>query len=122
MFTKRLVALISLSLLSCLLTVSHPAAQQRENTLAKQVFGIFQESCAECHGDQGEDKDKFWLNYQAMIKEGTVIPGKPDTSLVYTIVKSGKMPQGRPPLPTDQIADIRKWISEGAPDWNLNNE
>lgn len=122
MFTRKSVALLSFSLLGCLLTFYHPAAQQRGNMLAKQVFGIFQESCAECHGDHGEDRDQFWLNYQAMLKSGTVIPGKPDDSLVYTIVKSEKMPRGGPKLPAAQIAAIREWISQGAPDWNLNTE
>lgn len=122
MLTKKPVALLTFTLTSCLFTFNHPAARQVGSAQAKKVFGILKASCEECHGDHGEDKDKFWLNYQEMIKDGTVVPGKPDTSLVYTIVKSGKMPQGGSQLSATQIADIKKWISEGAPDWNPNKE
>ena len=102
--------------------VYQPLAQQTGNPLAQKVFKIFQENCAECHDDQGEDKDKFWINYQAMIKDQNVIPGKPDDSPVYTAVKSEKMPRDAPALSADQIAAIKEWITAGAPDWSLKND
>ena len=100
----------------------HPAAQQAGNPLALKVFDILRENCAECHGDNGEDKDKFWLNYQSMLKDKLVIPGKPDDSSVYTVVKSEKMPRDAPASSAEQIAAIKEWILAGAPDWNLKND
>ena len=51
-----------------------------------------------------------------------VAPGDPDNSyLVWKIegrpeIVGDRMPRGRPPLPAAQIAAIRQWIADGAPD------
>lgn len=51
-----------------------------------------------------------------------VAPGDPDSSyLVWKIegrpeIVGAQMPRGRPPLPPEQIAAIRQWITDGAQD------
>ncbi len=117
MLVKKSIVLLLFCFLS-LTAFSTPAARQKENPQAKQAFDILQASCANCHDDQGDDKDKFWLNYPAMLKEGTVVPGKPDASLLYTIVKSEKMPRDGAKLTAAQLNVIREWILAGAPTWN----
>jgi hypothetical protein len=42
-----------------------------------------------------------------------VIAGKPDSSLLYQKLKTGKMPPAGK-LPADQFELVKKWIAQGA--------
>jgi hypothetical protein len=42
-----------------------------------------------------------------------LVPGKPDASLLYTMVSSKEMPPSQP-LAADEITTLRKWIEDGA--------
>src|SRR5688572_1566565 len=43
-----------------------------------------------------------------------IVPGKPDKSLLFTMVESGEMPRREKKLSREQIALIKKWIASGA--------
>jgi hypothetical protein len=43
-----------------------------------------------------------------------MIPGNADRSLLWQRVKSGGMPQKRPPLPAEEKETLRRWIAAGA--------
>lgn len=45
-----------------------------------------------------------------------VVPGDPDKSTLYTLVKSGEMPYGSSPLPDGDVQKIYDWIKAGARD------
>ena len=104
-----------------ILTVSSstvPAQQQ----IALDTYAIFQQSCLICHGPNGAYKETLLMEHDILIKEGTVIPGNPDASLLYDRVigtpgSGPQMPLGQPPLSPQAIDTIRNWILAGAPDW-----
>lgn len=45
-----------------------------------------------------------------------VTPGEPDSSVLYLLVESGTMPARGGRLTSTQVAAIKKWIENGAPD------
>jgi hypothetical protein len=60
------------------------------------------------------------LDRAAIIRTGKVVPGRPEDSLLFQRVTGAVapiMPAGGAKLADDDIATIRRWIDEGAPDW-----
>jgi hypothetical protein len=51
---------------------------------------------------------------EAMIAAGVVVPGKPQTSLLYAVVANDAMPPGPAKLSPGEKARIHPWISLGA--------
>src|ERR687888_2159937 len=82
------------------------------------VLGVLQARCIKCHGGE---KPKAGLSLTSLEgvsrggKRGPVIaPGKPEGSLLWQMVREGKMPP-KQPLPEAERAALRQWIEEGAP-------
>lgn len=118
MLAKKFIALLFFILaVSFFFTLDHPRAEQDKAKLAQSAFAVFKQYCIECHGEDGKEKHTFLLEYKAMIEERKLVPGKPDESLVYQVIVSGKMPQDSEKLPDPDIATIKEWILAGAPDW-----
>jgi len=72
--------------------------------------------CLECHGS--ERKGELDLRTEATAIEGgesgtCIEPGSPDESLLFEYVAGEQMPPEKP-LAADEIADLKKWIAEGA--------
>ena len=65
------------------------------------------------------------MEHNALIEEGSVVPGNPDASELYnrllTTDIAKRMPLGQPQLPLQSIATIRNWILAGAPDWAITS-
>jgi mono/diheme cytochrome c family protein len=92
------------------------------------VWPILQEKCVTCHGPL-DDFGKLRLDSkERMLKGGergkTLVPGKPEESLMYTRVALPPddldiMPAEGEPLDKEQVETIRRWIAEGAEfgDW-----
>ena len=82
---------------------------------------IFEQSCLICHGPDGAYKETLLIEHNALIQNGTVVPGNPDASELYkrlvTTDAAKRMPLGQPQLSTQAIDTIRNWILAGAPDW-----
>lgn len=70
------------------------------------VKQILDRSCAACHD--------WTATHERIIKEGGVVPGKPDQSKLYTQIASDAMPLSGPKLSADEKAFIRGWIQAGA--------
>ena len=113
---QRGIALVSL--LMCVVGSHNISAQQQ---IALDTYAIFQQSCLICHGPDGAYKESLLMEHNALIENGSVVPGNPDASELYDrllITDTAKrMPLGQPQLPAQSINTIRNWILAGAPDW-----
>ena len=124
MFKRYLVAckrhhLITLiGLLIFIVGSQNVLAQQQ---IAQDAHAIFEQSCLICHGPDGAYKETLLIEHNALIQNGTVVPGNPDASELYnrllTTDAAKRMPLGQPQLSTQAVDTIRNWILAGASDW-----
>lgn len=92
----------------------------------KQIRPILQGACHGCHQPAKAKGGYVMTAYTALLKGGddagtAIVPGKPEESaLVKSIIPGpdgkAEMPQKGDPLKPEEIALIRRWISEGATD------
>ena len=110
------IALISLLMLIMASQTVYPQQQ-----IAQDAYAIFEQSCFICHGPAGSYKETLLIEHNALIENGTVVPGNPNASELYnrllTTDTATRMPLGQPQLSTQAIDTIRNWILAGAPDW-----
>ncbi|HET9218478.1 MAG TPA: cytochrome c, partial [Terriglobia bacterium] len=102
--------------------VSRASRQGDGSSSASQVFAIFEKRCASCHGDTGSARTYMLLERAAMVRTGKVVPGRAEDSLLFQRVTGAVgpiMPAGGVKLGDDDIAIIRRWIDEGAPEWTV---
>ena len=92
-----------------------------QQQIAQDAYAIFEQSCLICHGPDGAYKETLLIEHNALIQNGTVVPGNPDASELYnrllTTDAAKRMPLGQPQLSTQAIDTIRNWILADAPDW-----
>ena len=90
-----------------------------------KVRPVLVEHCYECHNSSGKAKGKLALDYRDGVLKGgsegpSVVPGKPDESLLLQSVRHEfddlEMPKNNPRLADSIAADLAKWITMGAPD------
>ena len=124
MFKRYLVAckrhhLITLTGLLIFIVGSQNISAQQQ--IAQDAHAIFQRSCLICHGPDGAYKETLLIEHNALIQNGTVVPGNPDASELYnrllTTDAAKRMPLQQPPLSAQAINTIRNWVLAGAPDW-----
>jgi cytochrome c/WD40 domain-containing protein len=93
-------------------------------SFTRDIAAIFVEKCIACHGPKNAESEYRLDSYEQLRKVGAsgeppIVPGKPDSSLLYRLVNSGdkeeRMPQEGKALATEQIAVLRRWIESGAP-------
>ena len=122
MFKRYLVAckqhrLALICLLILIVSSQFVSAQQQ---IAQNAYAIFEQNCFICHGPSGSHKESLLIEYNALIQNGTVVPGNPNASELYsrliTTDTAKRMPLGSQ-LSTQAINTIRNWILAGAPDW-----
>jgi mono/diheme cytochrome c family protein len=80
---------------------------------------IFQASCTGCHGPDTRIKEMNLSSLDGALKGSesgpVIVPGKPDESRLYQMVRDRKMPPGKTHLTDQQVASIRSWIESLAP-------
>lgn len=81
---------------------------------------ILDDRCISCHGEARAFADVDLSRYDSMFDYSLYFspittPNDPDNSSVYTTVVNGSMPPG-PNLSEEEIAFIKRWIEEGAPE------
>ena len=89
----------------------------------KNIQPIFANRCSNCHSADTRTSGGLSLdNREALLKGGksgpAIVAGKPDESVLVRRITSAdsgaRMPFGDDALPANQIADLRKWIEQGA--------
>src|SRR5262249_48627417 len=85
----------------------------------KDIRPIFQAHCFECHGEGEKLKGGLDLRLRRLILQGSddgpvLVPGKPDQSPLFKLIRSGEMPKRDKKLSREQVALIRQWIIAGA--------
>ena len=108
--------------LICLLTFivgSQNVYSQQQ--IAQDAYAIFEQSCFICHGPSGSHRETLLIEHNALIQNGTVVPGNPNASELYNRLiatdTAKRMPRQQPQLSAQSIDTIRNWILAGAPDW-----
>ena len=98
--------------------VKNPPAKPR--TFEADIVPILTKStCLGCHGPSLKMKELNLSTYQTALQGSesgpVIVPGKPDDSRLYHMVKEGLMPPGgKIHLSDAELATIREWIESGA--------
>jgi cytochrome c553 len=85
----------------------------------ESIQPLLQAKCLRCHGGQST-KAGLDLRTPETIQQGgnsgpVIVPGRPEESLLYQKVSSGKMPPGKKDaLRPAEVEALRKWIASGA--------
>lgn len=88
-------------------------------SFAKDVQPIFTQNCMPCHSGGPDAKSPYDLTkYAGVMGNGkdsvpNVIAGKADSSLLYLMLKEGKMPPTGA-LEATKVDLVTKWVSAGA--------
>jgi len=77
-----------------------------------QVKPFFAKYCYACHDVNGKAAGIGFDTKSGILQ--TVTPGNADDSLLYNVLASRKMPQGRNKPTPAEIDVIKVWINEGA--------
>ena len=124
MFKRYLVACkqqYHITLIGLLMFIVGSQNVYSQQQIAQDAYAIFEQSCLICHGPDGAYKESLLIDHNALIQNGTVVPGNPNASELYnrllTTDTAKRMPLQQPPLSTQAIDTIRNWILAGAPDW-----
>jgi cytochrome c553 len=89
----------------------------------KNVQPVLASRCSSCHSVDTRTSGGLSLDNREMLVKGgnsgpAIVPGKPDESVLVRRITSTdtrvRMPLGDDPLPANEIADLRKWIEQGA--------
>jgi len=88
-------------------------------TFEKDIRPILKANCFHCHGEEGKTKGGLDARLRHLIAKGggsgpAIVPGKPDKSRLFTMVRDGEMPQSERKLSKEQIELVRQWIAGGA--------
>jgi hypothetical protein len=104
----------------CRLYALETGRQQERPRFETDILPLLQAKCLRCHGEKGKKADLDLRTRVGIFKgseSGPVVqPGKPQESLLYEMVHSGKMPPGKSAkLGPKEVETIRRWIVAGAP-------
>jgi mono/diheme cytochrome c family protein len=88
----------------------------------RDVRPVLKAHCFHCHGEDGTREGGLDVRLRRLIVEAggksgpAVVPGKPDESRLYQLVRDGEMPRGddEKRLPEADVLTIRRWIEGGA--------
>ena len=98
-----------------------------QDTLGQQAYAILENKCLNCHGTGGSFTENLLIqDRDQLIAGGSVVPNNPDASELYLRLISTdiakRMPLAQPALSDNAIAIILDWITQGAPDWEVEQD
>jgi mono/diheme cytochrome c family protein len=116
---RRLLLAIALfaGLTRCAYHWEHQDAKAPEDealTFARLRAEVLAPRCFSCHSGATAAGGLALNDREAMIAAGLVVPGKPETSLLYVVVANDAMPPGPAKLSPGEKARIHRWIALGA--------
>src|SRR5947209_1763049 len=84
----------------------------------QEVLGVLEARCIKCHGGERPKAGLSLAGLEGISRGGkrgpVVAPGKPEDSLLWQMVREGKMPP-KQPLPEAERVTLQRWIEQGAP-------
>jgi WD40 repeat protein len=104
-------------------TLLTPAVRAQEDklTTAKKAQQVLKATCYRCHGQEGNNEGGFnyVIDAKQLVARKKIVPGKPDESkLLKRIIKGDMPPEDEKPRPSEaDIATLKAWIADGAPDF-----
>ncbi len=119
----NLLFFASLGVFGYSLVSTQGSGPKRDVNFDRDVMPILSQHCYKCHGpDAAKAAAGLRLDlYAAATKQGAIVPGKPEKSLVIERVSDedpgNRMPpqdSGVKPLTAQQIETVREWIRQGA--------
>ena len=89
-------------------------------TYESSIRPILKAHCFQCHGERGTQEGDLDLRLRRLIVKGgesgpAIVPGDPQSSLLFRRVSLGEMPPGEARLSADELAKISDWITARAP-------
>ena len=90
-----------------------PAFAQHKVDFQTDVAPIFEQYCVNCHHAGNTKADLEMSSRKDLLDHRAITPGKPDQSVLYTMMQKGLMPPGKR-LPDDKLTIVRDWIAQGA--------
>ncbi|MBC9867300.1 MAG: DUF1553 domain-containing protein [Opitutae bacterium] len=92
----------------------------------KDIQPILQENCLKCHGDKEKGELRLDSRERALLggesDEPAIVPGHPEESLLIEMLKLEDMPPKGQLLGEKEIELLVRWIKQGAPWNNLDEE
>ncbi len=93
-------------------------AAQTKVDFKNDVAPVFEQNCVQCHHQGETTADLEMTSRKDLLEQRTVVPGNPDKSILYTMMRDGLMPPGKR-VENSQLMIVRNWIAQGAP-WPEN--
>lgn len=121
---RKVIAWLFVLLICC--TVRLTLAQTQQELLGvehfeKRIRPLLVERCSECHGSTKQSGGLRLDSLQAILSGGdsgpALVPNMPSSSLLLRAVRRQdglEMPPKGPPLSGEQVADLERWIADGA--------
>jgi cytochrome c553 len=89
---------------------------------AVDPLGLLETHCVRCHGGEKTKGGLDLVTREALMRGGengaSIVPGKPDTSLLVQMIRHEKdpgMPHKQKQLPAEAIKQLADWVLAGAP-------
>ncbi len=122
-FTVHLIVYMLCSVMLLPLVAADNHAGDTPVSYHSQIVPILKRSCQGCH-HPGDPNGGLIVTTYTDLKQGgmagdtTIIPGKPDDSLLIELISGDEpaMPQNMEPLSAEEVKLFRRWILEGAHD------
>ena len=102
------------------LTITATTAVAAPPRFERDVLPILARHCHGCHGAKQPQRNLDLRSIQSLVDGGLsgviAVPGKPEQSYLYQMVRRGAMPpRGKPKLSKPEVERIRAWIAGGMP-------
>src|SRR5579864_783344 len=96
--------------------VAAPVSAQRAPLFKSEILPVLEKNCVSCHGDQKKMAGLDLSSFTGVMTGGSsgpvIAPGKPERSLLWQMIDTGKMPLGGKLTDADKQL-IRTYIEQG---------
>jgi len=96
------------------------SAEEPHLTFEKDVRPLLKAHCLLCHGEEANPKAGVDLRLRRFMDAPTdsgatlLVPGKPEASELVAVIERVEMPKKGHPVPSAELAIIKKWVAQGA--------